>query len=137
MKNRTMTTNIGTINLADLTLADDTFCIFIPIVEVSDGLKATVEENIQKAKDEWQTECLDERGKKWSDKGINVITQDLRITVGEKRGKKVFDCDLSYTFEDAENPVIWHGFNLEVDLSEHMSELKTLIIKAMIDKFFK
>ena len=108
MKNRTMTTNIGTINLADLTLADDTFCIFIPIVEVSDGLKATVEENIQKAKDEWQKECLDERGKKWSDKGINVITQDLRFTVGEKRGKKVFDCDLSYTFEDAEYPVIWH-----------------------------
>ena len=112
MKNRTMTTNIGTINLADLNLADDTFCIFIPIVEVSDGLKATVEENIQKANDEWQKECLDERGKKWSDKGINVVTQDLRITVGERKGQKVFECDLSYTFEDAENPVIWHGFNL-------------------------
>ena len=137
MKNRTMTTNIGTINLADLTLADDTFCIFIPIVEVSDGLKATVEENIQKAKDEWQKEALEERGKKWSDKGINVITQDLRITVGERKGQKVFECDLSYTFEDAENECIWHGFNLKVDLSEHMSELKTLIIKAMIDKFFK
>ena len=135
MKNRTMTTNIGTINLADLTLADDTFCIFIPIVEVSDGLKATVEENIQKAKDEWQKECLDKRGKKWSDKGINVITQDLRITVGEKRGKKVFDCDLSYTFEDVESPIIWHGFSLEVDLSEHTEELKKLVIKAMIDKF--
>lgn len=72
-------------------------------------------------------------GKKWSDKGINIVTQDLRITIGEKK----FDCDLSYTFEDAENEVIWTGFNLEVDLSEHMSELKTLIIKAMIDKFFK
>ncbi|MBP3664343.1 MAG: hypothetical protein J6J03_04200 [Tyzzerella sp.] len=136
MKNRTMTTSIGTISLADITLAEDTFCIFIPIVEVSDGLKATVEENIQKAKDEWQKECLDERGKKWSDKGINVITQDLCITVGEKRGKKVFDCDLSYTFEDAENPIIWHGFSLEVDLSEHIEELKNLVIKAMTEKFF-
>ena len=133
MKNRTMTTNIGTINLADITLADDTFCVFIPIVEVSAGLKAIIEANIKKAKDEWQKECLDERGKKWSDKGINIVTQDLRITIGEKK----FDCDLSYTFEDAENEVIWTGFNLEVDLSEHMSELKTLIIKAMIDKFFK
>lgn len=136
MKNRTMTTSIGTINLADITLAEDTFCIFIPIVEVSDGLKATIEENIQKAKDEWQKECLDERGKKWSDKGVNVITQDLCIIVGEKRGKKVFDCDLSYTFEDAENPIIWHGFSLEVDLSEHIEELKNLVIKAMTEKFF-
>lgn len=136
MKNRTMTTSIGTINLADITLAEDTFCIFIPIVEVSDGLKATIEENIQKAKDEWQKECLDERGKKWSDKGVNVITQELRIIVGEKRGKKVFDCDLSYTFEDAENPIIWHGFSLEVDLSEHIEELKNLVIKAMTEKFF-
>lgn len=132
MKNRTMTTNIGTINLADITLTDDTFCVFIPIVEVSDELKATIEENIQKAKDEWQKECLDERGKKWSDKGINVITQDLRITIGEKK----FDCDLSYTFEDAENPVIWHGFSLEVDLSEYIQELKKLVIKAIINKFF-
>ena len=136
MKNRTMTTNIGTINLADITLAEDTFCIFIPIVEVSDELKVTIKENIQKAKDEWQKECLDERGKKWSDKGVNVITQDLRIIVGEKRGKKVFDCDLSYTFEDAENPIIWHGFSLEVDLSEHIEELKNLVIKAMTEKFF-
>ena len=72
MKNRTMTTNIGTINLADITLADDTFCVFIPIVEVSDGLKAIIEENIQKAKDEWQKECLDERGKKWRDNKLRI-----------------------------------------------------------------
>lgn len=136
MKNRTMTTNIGTINLADITLADDTFCIFIPIMDLSDELKVIVDENIQKAKDEWQKEALDVRGRKWSDKGINVITQDLRITVGENRGKKVFDCDLSYTFEDAEDEIVWTGFSLEVDLSEHLAELKTLVIKAMIDKFF-
>ena len=129
---KTMTTNIGTINLAEITLAEDTFCIFIRIVEVTEGLNTTIEENIQKAKDEWQKECLDERGKKWSEKGINVITQDLRITVGEKK----FDCDISYTFEDAENECIWHGFSLEVDLSEHIEELKKMVIKAMIDKFF-
>lgn len=134
MKRNVITTSIGTINLNEITLADDTFCIFIPIVEVSDRLKATIEENIQKAKDEWQKEFLDERGKKWSDKGINVITQDLRITVGEMKGKKVFDCDLSYTFEDAENEVIWSGFNLEVDLSEHITELKKLILQALIQK---
>lgn len=133
MKNRTMTTNIGTINLAEMELMTDCMEVFIPITAVSDSLKATIEENIQKAKDNWQMECLDERGMQWSDKGINIVTQDLRITIGEKK----FDCDLSYTFEDAENEVIWTGFNLEVDLSEHMSELKTLIIKAMIDKFFK
>lgn len=127
MKNKTMTTSIGTINLSDIIFEDDILCIFIPIVEISDKLKATIEEKIQKAKDEWQKECLDERGKKWSDKGINFITQDLCIRVGEKRGKKIFDCELSYTFEDAENEVISNGFNIPVDLSEHRG------IKVCID----
>ena len=33
------------------------------------------------------------------------------------------------------NSLIYAGFNLEVDLSEHTEELKKLVIKAMIDKF--
>lgn len=56
MKNRTMTTNIGTINLAELDLVEDCLEVFIPIIAVSENLKATIEENIQRAKAEYQKE---------------------------------------------------------------------------------
>lgn len=132
MKNRTMVTNIGTINLAELDLLEDSLEIFIPIVAVSDNLKATIEENVQRAKAEHQKEFLDCRGKKWSDAGIVMTYQSLHITVEEK----AFNYELCFDFEDKESSLIYAGFNLEVDLSEHTEELKKLVIKAMIDKFF-
>lgn len=132
MKNRTMTTNIGTINLAEISLSEDTLEIFIPIVEVSDNLKATIEEIIQQAKDEWQAECLDSRGKKWSDKGINLYQQELHITV---KGKQ-FLYELCFSFEDLEDKVIWSDCNIEVDLSEYTEELKKYIAHAVIERFF-
>lgn len=132
MKNRTMTTNIGTINLAELDLVEDSLEVFIPIVAVSENLKATIEENVQRAKAEYQKEFLDCRGKKWSDAGIVMMYQSLHITVKEK----AFNYELCFDFEDKENSLIYAGFNLAVDLSEHTEELKKLIIKAMIDKFF-
>ena len=132
MKNRTMTTNIGTINLAELDLVEDSLEVFIPIVAVSDNLKATIEENVQRAKAEYQKEFLDCRGKKWSDAGIVMMYQSLHIAVKEK----AFNYELCFDFEDKENSLIYAGFNLEVDLSEHTEELKKLVIKAMIDKFF-
>ena len=132
MKNRTMTTNIGTINLADITLTDDTFCVFIPIVEVSDGLKAIIEENIQKAKDEWQKECLDERGMQWSDAGVNLVYQSLHIIMKTDH----ISYELCFDIEDKNNDLLEIGFNLEVDLLEYSAELKMIIINAIKEKFF-
>ena len=132
MKNRTMTTSIGTINLAELDLIEDSFEVFIPIIAVSENLKVTIEENIQRAKAEHQKEFLDSKGKKWSNSGIVMGFQSLHITVE----KKSFHYELCFDFEDIEDEMLWTGFNLAVDLSEHTEELKKLIIKAMIDKFF-
>ena len=79
MKNRTMTTNIGTINLSEMEIMTDCMEVFIPITAVSESLKAIIKENIQKAKDKWQKECLDERGMQWSDAGVNLVYQSLHI----------------------------------------------------------
>ena len=132
MENRTMTINIGTINLAELDLVEDCLEVFIPIVAVSDNLKATIEENVHRAKAEYQKEFLNCRGKKWSDEGIVMTYQSLHITVKEK----AFNYELCFGFEDKESSLICANFNLEVDLAEHTEELKKLVIKAMIDKFF-
>lgn len=132
MKNRTMTTNIGTINLAELELMEDFLEVFIPIVAVSERLKATIEENVQKAKEEHQKKFLDGRNEKWGDAGIVMDYQSLHIVVKEK----VLECELCFDFTDAEDDNHWTGFRLEADLSEHETELKKLVLKAMLDKFF-
>lgn len=75
---------------------------------------------------------MDCRGKKWSDAGIVMTYQSLHITVKDK----AFNYELCFDFEDKESSLIYADFNLEVDLSEHTEELKKLVIKAMIDKFF-
>lgn len=132
MKNRTMTTNIGTINLAELDISDDTLEVFIPIVAVSERLKTTIEENVQKAKEEYQKEFGNPHGKKWGDDGIIMDYQSLHIVIE----KKTFSYKLCFNFTDAKDDCIWTGFSLDVDLSEYTTELKKLIVKVMIDKFF-
>ena len=132
MRTKTMTTNVGTINLADIDITDDSLEVFIPIIAVSEKLKAIIEENVKKAKEELQKEFLEGRGKKWSNAGIIMNFQSLHITIKNK----AFHYELCFDFEDAEDKLIFTGFNLEVDLSEHETELKKLIVKATIDKFF-
>lgn len=133
MKSRRMITNIGTINLAELDLINDSLEVFIPIIAISESLKATIEENVQKAKEEHQKKFLDCRGMKWNDAGITMDYQALHV-IAENRE---LHYELCFDFEDKKDSSIWTGFSLDVDLSEHTTELKKLILHAAIDKFFE
>lgn len=132
MKNKIMTTNIGTINLAEIDIITDCMEIFIPIVTVSENLRATIEKSIKTAKEKYQHEYLDCRAMKWSDAGVSLSFQELHIIIESGH----ISYELCFNIEDKENDFIETGFNLKVDLSEHTEEIKKLIIKAMIDKFF-
>ena len=127
-----MTTNIGTINLAEIELSEDSLEVFIPIITVSENLKATIEEQSEKAKTEYQKEILDCKGMKWSDSGSDITYQALHIVMENHK----ISYELCFEVTDKENEIIDTGFNLKVDLPEHTEEIKKLIIKAMIDKFF-
>ena len=132
MKNRTMSTKIGKINLAEMELMTDCIEVFVPITVVSEKLKTTVEENVQRAKVEFQKEFLDEKGLKWSNTGINLDYQSLHIIMKEK----VLSYELCFNFVDKENDLINTGFILAVDLSEHIAELKEIIKNVILEKFF-
>lgn len=132
MKNRTMSTKIGKINLAEMELMTDCIEVFVPITVVSEKLKTTVEENVQRAKVEFQKEFLDEKGLKWSNTGINLDYQSLHIIMKEKE----LSYELCFNFEDKENDLINTGFILAVDLSEHIAELKEIIKNVILEKFF-
>lgn len=54
MKNRILSMDIGTIGLAEIEIMTDCIELFIPITSVSENLKVTIEENIQKAKEKHQ-----------------------------------------------------------------------------------
>lgn len=130
MKNRILRT-VGTIDLAEMELMTDTIELIIPVIAVSDNLKATIAENIQKAKDEHQKEFLDCHNLKWSDAGIFMENQSLRIVIAADR----FSCGLRCSFSDMENDLIETGFEIKMDFSEHITELKKLIVDAIINKF--
>ena len=129
---REMTTNIGTINLTDITLAEESIEVFIPITAVSDSLKATIEENIQRAKEEFSEEYLKDRDLKWSDAGVNLVYQSLHIIMEADH----ISYELCFNIEDKENSSLETGFNLKVDLLEYAAELKMIILEVMTEKFF-
>ena len=132
MKNQIMKTNIGAINLAEIEITTDCIEVLIPVVTVSDNLKSTIEENLQKAKEVYQKEFLDCRNMKWSNAGVLMESQSLHIV---SDGNK-FKYELCCGFSDMENDSFETGFGIEMDLSEHEKELKKLIVKALIDKIF-
>ena len=132
MKNRVMTTSIGTINIDEMKIMTDCIEVFIPVVAVSENLKSTISENIRKAKEEYQKEFLDCRGLKWSDAEVFIENQNIHIVSDENE----FTYELCCDFSDAKNDLFETGFGIEMDLSEHEKELKKLIMKALIDKFF-
>ena len=133
MKIRKMATNIGVINFAEFELAEDELDILIPVTTVSNRLKATIDENIQKAKEKYQKKYLDEKGKRWSDAGIIMNYQDLHIIIGKE---KKFTYRLNFWFTDKEDNSIETGFAMDVDLAKYKNKLKKGIVRAMINKYF-
>lgn len=132
MKNRVLTTNIGSINLEELELVTDCMEVFIPITAVSDSLKVTIEENIERAKEEFSEEYLKDKGLKWSNAGVDLVYQSLHIMME----KDAVSYELCFDIEDKENRSLGAGFKLKVDLLEYSAELKMVILNAITEKFF-
>jgi hypothetical protein len=102
-------------------------------------LKDTIQAEIEKKKNLLQTELeqaytaefLNAYCLKWSSAGVDIVDQSLHINIGNG----TFTCHLVISFSDKENS-IENDISLDVDLSAHASELKGLILKSLIDKFF-
>ena len=132
MMNKAITTKIGKINLSEIALMEDSLEVYIPVTELSEDIKAIVEENIPRAKEEYQRTVLEDYGLKWSEAGINMEFIQLHVIIQENS----FNYELCFDFEDKENEIISTRLALDVDLSEYISDLKKWILKAMINKFF-
>lgn len=140
-KARTETTNIGVLELSNLTFNEDYMEVSIDICDMSDCLKAEIEKAVEIAKVQYTKgqEALNaEYGYSlhtvWSDKPVNMDFTYLRVVL--EAGKPI-DYSICFGFTDTVDPKMecW-GNSITVDLSEHTDELKKAIIKVLIDKFF-
>lgn len=140
-KARTEATNIGILELGNVTFDEDYMEVSIDICDMSDNLKAEVEKAIEIAKVDYtkkNEEMNAEYGYNlptvWSDKPVIMDFTYLRVVL--KAGEPI-----TYTicigFEDADNRMMeqW-DCAITVDLSEYANELKKAIIKVLVDKFF-
>ena len=140
-KTRTETTNIGVLELDNLTFDEDYMEVAIDICDMSDSLKAEVAKTveIEKAKYTKENEELNaEKGYNlptvWSDQPVVMDYTYLRVVL--ETGKPI-DYSICIGFHDAvdDSMEAWGG-SITVDLSEYANELKKAIIKVLVDKFF-
>lgn len=140
-KARTETTNIGVLELGNLTFNEDYMEVSIDICDMSDDLKADIDKAIEIAKVQYakENEMLNaENGYNlptvWSDEPVVMDFTYLHVVL--EAGKPI-DYSICFGFTDAVDPHMeaW-GNSITVDLSEHTNELKKAIIKVLLDKFF-
>lgn len=128
--------NFGVVNLGEIALVDDTLDVFIPVESFSVELQKRIDAEVEKVKAyrlaELKKYMPEKAVTKWCDKGVDVIYKNLHIVVK----KKMFTYSLNYDFVDKENEYLWADVVINVDLSAYEQELKKMIVKAVIDKFF-
>lgn len=136
MKKREITTTIGTINLNDVEFCENSLDVFIGIESVSQEIREKITEAVELAKVAHMEDIknyYNDVNKRlyWTDAGVET-TLSLHIIVDNKE----FSYRIEIDIEDRENDMMWTSCSVAVDLSEYQSELKKVIVKAMIDKFF-
>ena len=141
-KARTETTNIGILELGNLTFNEDYMEVSIDICDMSDCLKVEIEKAIEARKiesaKEWEqiyNEHPDWKrcNRVFSDKTAVIDFTYLNIVL--EAGKPI-KYSVVVGFHDAEDDYLETDVSITVDLSEHTDELKKAIIKVLIDKFF-
>jgi len=140
--------NIGVIDLSELILDTELIQLFIPIKSMSDKLQEEVNHAIEISKVEYVEDLKEFRkdwkesreifgtgkhiSRKWSDKGVNIDLMSLDVTIN--KGTISYCIDVCYV--DSEDDCMENNATIEVDLSAYNNDIKKLVIKAMIDKFF-
>lgn len=134
MKKKEITTTIGTINLNDIEFCENTIDVFVSIESVSEDIQKKISEAVEIAKaDHMQMvkEHFIHKDLNWTDAGVET-NLTLHIIVEDKKFSYRIEIDIT----DREDERVWTSASVDVDLSEYQSELKKVIIKAMIDNFF-
>lgn len=134
-KARTETTNIGVLELGNLTFNEDYMEVSIDICDMSDCLKADIEKAIETRKiesaKEWEQVYnehpdWERRSRVFSDKPAVIDFTYLNIVL---EADKPIKYSVVVGFHDAEDDHLEEDVSIMVDLSEHTDELKKQLSK--------
>lgn len=105
---------------------DDCIEVWVEITEVSDNLQSKIIQAIEEEKErtEENMQCLYNRG--WKE----TVAKDLTLHIIAKKNKPL-ETFISVYFEEVDNPDVFDSGNFAIDLSEHESELKALIVDGI------
>ncbi|WP_270816329.1 hypothetical protein [Hungatella effluvii] len=134
MKKHTRIANLGTVDFSKIELMDS-YEIYIDIAELSVDLKEEVEKAVEKGKkihEETDKAYMEIWGQNWSKTGVKTIPQ-LHIILPIE-GKIQYE--LSVYYQDLEDDGLSDCVILEIDLTNHMLELRKIILHVLIDRFF-
>lgn len=124
----------------NISIDEDCIDVCFNICGMSDNLTVEVKKAIEKEKIKCTEELEDSNKKgahwntKWSDKPVVKDFEYLNVVF--KSGEPI-DYKICIIFHDAEDESleVW-DCEVAVDLSENVSEIKKIIIKTLINKFF-
>ena len=139
MMNKTYTTQIGTINLGDIEFCEDILELSFHISDMSDSIRQELYKASEKAKEDASKFIYNELNLHWSDEGVEMIedSAQLFISIDKDKTMKTMLCA---DFEDKSNRTSNHCMEcdvaIEVDLSAYIEEIKGMILKAFVNKFF-
>lgn len=143
-KVRTETTNIGVLELGNITLEEDYMEVIIDICDMSDSLKEEIANVIEIEKIRYSEDIVKDMengvfthplkcNTVWSDKPVIIHYTYLKVHL---EASKPIDYSIELGFTDAEDCFMEGDCRITVDLSEHANELKKAIIKVLVDRFF-
>ena len=133
MEGKEINTAIGTINLDSIEFGEILIDMFLDIESIPDDIQEKVNTALESAKVEQlqkMKEYCSDKELSWSeDVNIELL---LHISIDNNKGiSSWIEADVT----DKRNDMMWACASIGVDLSEHMTELKPFIMKAVMGKF--
>lgn len=134
MEGKELKTAIGTISLDSIEFGEILIDMFFGLKsiptdiqeKINTAMESAKAEQLQKMKEYWTDKDLS-----WSEEGINADSL-LHISFDSNKG---FSSWIEADVTDKKNDMMWACASIRVDLSEHMTELRPFIVKAIIEKF--
>lgn len=133
MKRKDTVINYGAIEIGEIEFAEDVIQVWIDVKSVSDSLKECIDKAIEESKIEALEDLYGVHGKSWGSKGVTVFGMTLNVIAHKD---KELETELYVNYEDMEDDNMWGGACIKVDLTGHETELKQLVIKSIVNRFF-
>lgn len=134
MEGKELKTAIGTINLDSIEFGEMLIDMFFDIKSIPSDIQEKINTSMEAAKVEQLQRmkgCYADKESAWSEEGIDTELL-LHISIDNNKGLSSWiEADVT----DKRNDMMWACASVDVDLSEHMEELKPFIMKAVMGKF--